>query len=108
MGVPPAYKGQVVGLWYAGTILYTAVLATVLWKAAFTVDNWNIYTWLMIPGSFVIWIIFLPIYAAGVGPALIQGFELTGLIPPLYENPAFWFAWIIVPILCVGRDYVWK
>lgn len=101
-GMPESVDGKPSGLWFAGTFLYSAVLMTVLMKAALTVDYWTKYTWLSIPGSFVLWIASLPLYPLTISP------ELIGVPAPLYGDPVFWIALIVVPSICLIRDYTWK
>ncbi|KAH0559343.1 hypothetical protein GP486_004142 [Trichoglossum hirsutum] len=65
----PQSDGKVAGHWVWGTALYTAVLATVLGKAALVTNIWTKYTVLAIPGSMIIWMIFIPLYGT-VAPKL--------------------------------------
>lgn len=58
----PQADGMVAGHWVWGSALYTAVLATVLGKAALITNIWTKYTFIAIPGSMVIWLAFLPAY----------------------------------------------
>ena len=60
-----------------------------------------------IPGSFVFAMVFLPIYAL-VTPAIGFSTEYRGLVPRLWGNSVFYFSLLLVPIVCLGRDYVWK
>eukprot|EP00158_Paraphelidium_tribonemae_P009548 Partr_v1_DN28896_c2_g1_i2_m34255 putative phospholipid-transporting ATPase len=106
LGSPSGFSGQTGGMWFIGTLMYTCVLATVLLKATLSTDFWTKYTWIFIPGSFVIWIIFLPIYSV-VGPN-VGITELEGIERPLLGSAVFWLAVIIVPIICIMRDYIWK
>ncbi|KAI9702581.1 MAG: hypothetical protein M1836_001061 [Candelina mexicana] len=59
----PQGDGKIAGHWVWGTALYTAALATVLGKAALVTNIWTKYTVLAIPGSMIIWMVFIPIYA---------------------------------------------
>lgn len=107
LGTPAGYPGESGGMFMVGTLLYTCVLCTVLLKAALVVDHWTKYTFLAIPGSFIVWLIFLPIYST-VAPRLNLSVELTGIASPLLGNATFWFTIVIVPLICIARDYVWK
>ncbi|ORX88782.1 phospholipid-translocating P-type ATPase [Basidiobolus meristosporus CBS 931.73] len=100
-------NGDVGGQWVFGTTLYTSVLATVLLKAALVTDLWTKYTVLAIPGSFLIWIVFFPIYAE-IAPRIGFSEEYDGIIPVLYGSAVFWFTVLLVPTICVLRDYTWK
>ncbi|KAI9675325.1 MAG: hypothetical protein M1817_001228 [Caeruleum heppii] len=103
----PQSDGQVAGHWVWGTALYTAVLATVLGKAALVTNIWTKYTVLAIPGSMLIWMAFLPIYAT-VAPRLGFSTEYTGVLPKLLSNPVFWIMCLVLPVLCLLRDFAWK
>ncbi|CAG8565843.1 10691_t:CDS:10, partial [Ambispora leptoticha] len=101
------YDGLTAGHWVWGTTLYTAVLATVLGKAALITDLWTKYTYLAIPGSFIFWIIFLPVYAT-IAPKLHISEEYDGIVPQLFTSSVFYLTVILLPVFCLLRDYVWK
>lgn len=63
--------------------------------------HWTKYTFLAIPGSFLLWIVFLPIYG-------LFSAELKNVPQPLLGDATFWLAIIIVPTVCIARDYIWK
>ncbi|KAG0691925.1 Ca-transporting ATPase [Suillus ampliporus] len=95
------------GHWFWGAMLYLAVLLTVLGKAALVSDLWTKYTVAAIPGSFVFTMLFLPLYAV-VAPAIGFSTEYYGLVPRLWTDAVFYFVLILVPIVCLTRDFVWK
>ncbi|KAI1913572.1 aminophospholipid translocase [Ophidiomyces ophidiicola] len=105
----PTKDGIVVGHWVWGTALYTAVLATVLGKAALVTNIWTKYTFLAIPGSFFIWMGFIPAYAYAA-PNIGSGFstEYLGIIPQLLPLPVFWLMAVVLPAICLLRDFAWK
>ncbi|KAI8981510.1 hypothetical protein BDB01DRAFT_794396 [Pilobolus umbonatus] len=97
------------GQWWVGTTIFSATLATILMKAALIADTWTKYSFIAIPGSMVIWFIFLPLVSY-VGP-LIPGdlfMEYNGIVPQLLGNINFWLFFIMVPLACILRDYLWK
>lgn len=100
-GNDASMRGLIGGHWLSGTLLYSAVLVTVLLKAALVTNYWTKWTFVAIPGSFILWIIFLPIHQEIV-------YELQGVIGPLFADPIFWWTIIVVPIICISRDYIWK
>lgn len=104
-GVLP--NGQVAGHWVWGTALYTAGLVTVLGKAALITNIWTKYTVIAIPGSVLIWFIFLPVYAT-VAPKLGFSTEYTNILPVLFTDPNFWLMATVLPALCLLRDFAWK
>ncbi|KAF9501800.1 calcium transporting ATPase [Pleurotus eryngii] len=99
--------GRDTGHWFWGTTLYLAVLLTVLGKAALISDIWTKYTVAAIPGSFVFTMLFLPLYAV-VAPAIGFSTEYSGIVPRLWTNGVFYFVLLLVPIVCLARDFVWK
>lgn len=77
-----------------------------------SINNFSIWTkwsFLAIPGSMVIWFAFLPLVSY-VGPLLPWDIfnEYNGIVPQLFGNVNFWLFFIIVPLACVLRDYIWK
>jgi phospholipid-transporting ATPase len=99
--------GQIAGHWVWGTALYTTVLVTVLGKAALVTNTWTKYHVIAIPGSLVIWMIFIPIYGT-VFPKVHISTEYFGVIPKLFSSAVFWMQIIVLPVLCLTRDFAWK
>ncbi|KAG4305692.1 hypothetical protein PORY_000602 [Pneumocystis oryctolagi] len=103
----PQIDGKVGGHWVWGTTLYATVLATVLGKAALITNSWTTYTILAIPGSFIIWLIFLPIYTI-VAPKIGISTEYYGINSRLYTSLVFWATILVLPTLCLLRDFAWR
>jgi phospholipid-transporting ATPase len=99
--------GKLAGHWTWGTTLYTAVLATVLGKAALITDLWTKYTYLAIPGSFIFWLIFIVLYAL-IAPKIGISEEYQGIIGILLTSPVFYATVLLIPTICLLRDYAWK
>jgi phospholipid-transporting ATPase len=95
------------GKWVWGTAMYGAVLLTVLGKAGLVTNNWTKYHVIAIPGSMVIWIVFVAVYGT-VAPKLGFSMEYFGVIPRLFSSPAFWLQMPTLAILCLARDFTWK
>lgn len=93
--------------WIWGTTLYFAVLITVLGKAALVSDLWTKYTFAAIPGSALFTLAFIAVYAY-VAPAIGFSKEYEGIVPRLYGFALTWFCMLIVPIVCLVRDFSWK
>ena len=60
-----------------------------------------------IPGSFVFTMLFLPPYAI-IAPLLGFSTEYEGIVSQLWTNAVFYFMLLLVPILCLARDFAWK
>ncbi|KAJ9100062.1 hypothetical protein QFC20_005586 [Naganishia adeliensis] len=99
--------GTDTGLWFWGTTLYMMVLLTVLGKAALISDVWTKYTLAAIPGSFVVTMVALPLYAI-IAPALNFSLEYKNLPSHLWTNGIFYLCLLVFPVACLLRDYVWK
>jgi phospholipid-transporting ATPase len=103
----PQSDGEIAGHWVWGGALYTAGLITVLGKAALVVNIWTKYTVVAIPGSFVVWMVFLPLYA-WIAPKLNFSTEWFGVNQRLWPSPVFWGMAVVLPPLCLLRDFAWK
>ncbi|KAF7524519.1 hypothetical protein G7054_g11399 [Neopestalotiopsis clavispora] len=99
--------GTTAGHWVWGTALYGAVLATVLGKAGLITNNWTKYHVIAIPGSMALWIVFIAVYAY-VAPKLDISTEYAGLVPKLFTSPVFYIQLVVLPCVCLLRDYAWK
>ena len=99
--------GLVANHWVWGTAMYGAVLLTVLGKASLITNNWTKYHVAAIPGSMVIWIVFIVVYGT-VAPKLNISVEYFGVIPRLFTSPIFWIEMPTLAILCLARDFCWK
>jgi len=99
--------GLVANHWVWGTAMYGAVLLTVLGKASLITNNWTKYHVAAIPGSMVIWVVFIAVYGT-VAPKLNISVEYYGVIPRLFSSPIFWIQMPSLAILCLARDFCWK
>ncbi|EPQ26729.1 uncharacterized protein PFL1_05708 [Pseudozyma flocculosa PF-1] len=106
-GSPQLSSGHESYSWIWGTTLFLAVLVTVLGKAALVSDLWTKYTFAAIPGSFVFTLAFTAIYSL-IAPRLNFSTELDGIAGRLYGFSQFWFSIILVPVVCLLRDFCWK
>lgn len=101
--------GKIGGHWLWGTSTYAAVLVTVLGKAALVTDIWTKYTVIAIPGSLLIWLGFMPLYAF-ITPKIGSGFslELQNVLPVMFSQPIFYAMCLVIPPICLVRDFAWK
>lgn len=103
----PQWDGKIAGHWVWGTALYSTVLLTVLGKAALVTNIWTKYHVIAIPGSFLIWLAFISVYAT-VAPKLGFSTEYHGVLPRMYPFLVFWAQLLALPALCLVRDFAWK
>lgn len=99
--------GAVSNNWAWGTMIFTTCTLTALGKAALVVTLWTKFTVLTIPGSFVLWLVFFPVYAT-VAPLINVSTEYRGVLQHTYPSLTFWAASFGVSILCLIRDFAWK
>jgi len=100
-------KGNVANIWIVGVTLYTACLLTSLGKAALVSSQWTKFTLMAIPGSFLMWFIAFPLYAV-IAPRTGTSLEYWGVFRYVYGSATYWLAIIVIPILCLLRDFLWK
>ncbi|KAF9360352.1 hypothetical protein BGX26_009704 [Mortierella sp. AD094] len=100
-------NGTIGGMWVMSVTFYTAVLATVLIKAALITNLWTKYTYISVPGSMIFWIGFFPLFAL-IGAATGLTPDYHRIIGPVYGQPVFWLTIIFLPILCNLRDFTYK
>jgi phospholipid-transporting ATPase len=103
----PESDGKVAGHWVWGTALYTAALTTVLLKASLVVNIWTWWTFLAIPCSLLLWLVFLAAYAA-IAPALHFSTEFHGINSRIWGDLVFYMMPLVLAPLCMLRDFSWK
>ncbi|KAI8801118.1 hypothetical protein BJ742DRAFT_838872, partial [Cladochytrium replicatum] len=93
--------------WLLGSMVYTADVMTITWKASLVSDYWVKFTYIAIFGSVALWFVVFPIYAT-VAPMIPFSEELNGLVSPMFSSGVFWFMILLVPVTAILRDYTWK
>lgn len=94
-------------IWSWGVAVYTTCTLTALGKAALIVTMWTKFTVIAIPGSFLLWLCWFPVYAT-VAPLINVSKEYTGVLKATYPSLTFWGMIFAVSILCLLRDFAWK
>ncbi|KAI8985235.1 hypothetical protein BDB01DRAFT_843042 [Pilobolus umbonatus] len=102
-------NGLISGQWWVGTAVFTAVLASILWKGALVIDYWTKYSIVAVIISIAVWFVFLLIVSY-IGPAIsVNVFsEYYGIIPMLWGNINYWLFLLVIPFICNLRDFIWK
>lgn len=99
--------GEVADHWSWGVSVYTTSILIVLGKAALVTNQWTKFTLLAIPGSFIFWLVFFPIYGSIFPYAKISR-EYFGVVPHTYRTGVFWLTLLVLPIFALLRDFAWK
>ncbi|CCF60418.1 hypothetical protein KAFR_0K00630 [Kazachstania africana CBS 2517] len=100
-------NGEVADHWTWGTTVYTTSILVVLGKAALVTNQWTKFTLVAIPGSFVFWLVFFPIYGS-IFPYVNISREYFGVVSHTYGSGVFWLTLIVLPVLALLRDFLWK
>lgn len=100
-------NGQVANNWTWGTMIYTTCTLTALGKAGLVVSLWTKFTLLAIPGSFLLWLAWFPIYSI-VAPLINVSREYYGVLAHTYPSAVFWASVFGISVLCLLRDFCWK
>lgn len=100
-------NGLVTNHWAWGTVVYTTCTLTALGKAGLVVTMWTKFTLLAIPGSFLLWLAWLPAYAT-IAPMINVSQEYRGVLKATYPSITFWATVFGVCVLCLLRDFCWK
>lgn len=100
-------SGLVVNHWAWGTTIYTTCTLTALGKASLLVTLWTKFTLLAIPGSFLLWLLWLPAYAT-IAPMINVSQEYRGVLNATYPSITFWAHVFGIAVLCLLRDLAWK
>lgn len=106
-GIALNKNGEIADHWSWGVSIYTTSILIVLGKAALITNQWTKFTLLAIPGSFVFWIVFFPIYASIFPHANISR-EYYGVVSHTYSSATFWLMVLVLSTFALIRDFVWK
>ncbi|SMN21489.1 similar to Saccharomyces cerevisiae YAL026C DRS2 Aminophospholipid translocase (flippase) that maintains membrane lipid asymmetry in post-Golgi secretory vesicles [Maudiozyma saulgeensis] len=99
--------GEVADHWTWGVSVYTTSILIVLGKAALITNQWTKFTFVAIPGSFLFWLVFFPIYGS-IFPYASISREYFGVVPHTYRSGVFWLTLLVLPMFALLRDFAWK
>ncbi|KIJ26520.1 hypothetical protein M422DRAFT_272396 [Sphaerobolus stellatus SS14] len=100
-------SGLDTGHWFWGTTLYLAVLLTVLGKPALISDI--LLLLYLVLSHFTM--VFFPLYALIaplIAPLIGFSIEYEGTVPRLFGSWSFYFTILLLPAICLSRDFAWK
>lgn len=99
--------GRVVDIWAWGTMVFATDLISVTMKACLIINSWVSFTMYVIFGSLAAFFVIFPPYAV-IGSLLNISPQLYNTNFAVFRSPAFWFGLLLIPILVILRDVVWK
>ncbi|XP_074651102.1 putative phospholipid-transporting ATPase IA isoform X3 [Tubulanus polymorphus] len=100
-------NGKLGGYLFLGNFVYTYVVVTVCLKAGLETNAWTWLSHLAIWGSILCWFLFVLIYSH-VWPTINIGATMVGMDYHVFNCPIFWMGLILIPVLCLLRDFTWK
>jgi phospholipid-transporting ATPase len=103
-------NGSTPPLYFVGTIIFSGILLTCTLKAALLINNWTIYSTvglLIGPISWVIYVMTYDWFADSLDNPVVL-YDLGGISKPLFASIEFWALSLLVPIVCLLRDFGWK
>ncbi|KAK6459736.1 membrane-spanning Ca-ATPase [Scheffersomyces xylosifermentans] len=99
--------GLIADNWTMGTAIYTTCTLTALGKAGLIVTMWTKFTLIAIPGSFLFWLAWFPLYST-IAPTTNVSQEYRGVLRATYPSLTFWSMIFGVACLALLRDFAWK
>uniref|UniRef100_A0A5K3EMS4 Phospholipid-transporting ATPase n=1 Tax=Mesocestoides corti TaxID=53468 RepID=A0A5K3EMS4_MESCO len=100
-------SGKTANILVVGNTIYTCVVITVCLKAGLEHTAWTIFSHLAIWGTIGLWFAFLTAYSH-VYPTIPVGPDMVGMDTACFSSPVFWLLLILVPVVALTRDFVWK
>jgi len=107
-----AGTGRNLGMPGAGIITYTGVLMIVTLKCGLETNSWNVFNFFFTVGSVYSWFLFLIVYCSFwslFGTASLDDFAIWyGADTRALNHPALWLITLLVTVLALLRDVVYK
>eukprot|EP01095_Lingulamoeba_sp_RSL-Kostka_P008379 TRINITY_DN2784_c0_g1_i2.p1 TRINITY_DN2784_c0_g1~~TRINITY_DN2784_c0_g1_i2.p1 ORF type:complete len:909 (+),score=364.41 TRINITY_DN2784_c0_g1_i2:325-3051(+) len=101
---PFYFNGKTTGLRVMGNIVATMAIVTVILRIAIETNHWNILVHCGIWGSISCY--FLVLFVESFIPAFFPRQYFMFII--VFQNPTFWFTFVIVLVICLVPDIVVK
>ncbi|KAM3184487.1 hypothetical protein ACTXT7_008298, partial [Hymenolepis weldensis] len=100
-------NGQITSHLVLGNTVYTCAVLTVCLKAGLEHTAWTLFSHFAIWGSMALWFLFLIVYSH-LYPTFPIGPEMVAMDTACFRSAVFWLLLIVVPIIALTRDFVWK
>ncbi|GAU88520.1 hypothetical protein RvY_01206 [Ramazzottius varieornatus] len=101
-------NGQNEGGFLFGAAAFTYVVVIVTLKAGLETSSWTVWTHFGIWFSILSWFIFMPIYSNVWPHMLYFGEDFVGIAEALYSSASFWFGLVLVPVITLMFDILYK
>lgn len=100
-------NGQIASHLVLGNTVYTCAILTVCLKAGLEHTAWTLFSHFAIWGSIALWFLFLIVYSH-LYPTFPIGPEMVAMDTACFRSAVFWLLLIVVPVITLTRDFVWK
>lgn len=106
---PAQSDGTTVGHWWISCLTYFCVLLTVTFKLVLLANFWTVLLAIVVLLSILFWFLYFVGYTAVYTVVFTSAnMELRGMLAQLTSSPVFWLVAVLLPILCLSRDLLWK
>lgn len=103
----PYQNGRAIDLFSMGSVSFTCVVITVTLKLGLETRFWTWVNHFTVWGSIIVYAIWLMVYGVFY-EGTSMGSELYRVVFELYLSPYYYFSIIMVPTICLFRDFTWK
>ncbi|XP_061523084.1 phospholipid-transporting ATPase IB isoform X2 [Phycodurus eques] len=102
----PFKNGQGNDYLFVGNMVYTYVVVTVCLKAGMETTAWTRFSHLAVWGSMLLWLVFFGVYSA-IWPTFPMAPDMLGQAGSVLQCWYFWLGLLLVPAVCLLKDFVW-
>ncbi|XP_061615054.1 phospholipid-transporting ATPase IB isoform X3 [Phyllopteryx taeniolatus] len=102
----PFKNGQGNDYLFVGNMVYTYVVVTVCLKAGMETTAWTRFSHLAVWGSMLLWLVFFGVYSA-IWPTFPLAPDMLGQAGSVLQCWYFWLGLLLVPAVCLLKDFVW-
>ncbi|XP_077984913.1 putative phospholipid-transporting ATPase IA [Glandiceps talaboti] len=100
-------SGHIGDHYFFGNMVYTYCVIIVCLKSGLETDAWTWCSHFAIWGSILFWIVFFGFYSL-TWPVIPISPEMSGQAHAVFSCGIFWMLLILMPVLVLMRDIVWK
>ena len=101
------------GLWGLGGYCFTLAILITNMKLMVEMESWTIMDVIgfTLFGGLPPWIFFAVLFSYPtwfISWGSLGGYDWHGLLEELWSNPTFWFMFMLVPVICLAPDFLYK
>ena len=100
--------GVMTGFWVSNTTMFTSVVSVATAKMMIETHTWNIWTIIIFILSYLSWYLVNVIWSSIPVDAGFSNQNFYGVTQVAFNLPQFWFVVLIVVVICIFPDILWK